>query len=70
MAKIAIVGAGIIGLTSAYSLKLFDENLDVTVFAEKFSPETTSDGAAGIFALTEGPSGMRDTPVQLLRFVA
>lgn len=68
MPKIAVLGAGVIGLTSAYSLKLHDENLDVTVFAENFTPFTTSDVAAGIFAVTEGPKGMRLTPHHLLRY--
>ena len=62
---VAVIGAGVIGLTSAYSIKLFDENIDVTVFAEKFSPNTTSDGAAGVFLMFE--AGMRDTPKHLLR---
>jgi len=55
----------VIGLTSAYSIKLFDENVDVTVFAEKFSPNTTSDGAAGVFLMFE--ARMRDTPKHLLK---
>lgn len=69
MVKIAIIGAGVIGLTSAYSTKLIDSSLDVTVFAERFTLDTTSDGAAGIFAVTEGPKGMRNTRPDLLRFV-
>ena len=62
---VAVVGAGVIGLTSAYSIKLFDENADVTVFAEKFSPNTTSDGAAGAFLISG--ERMRDTPKHLLK---
>ena len=62
---VAVIGAGVIGLTSAYSIKLFDENVDVTVFAEKFSPNTTSDGAAGAFLMSG--ERMRDTPKHLLK---
>ena len=67
MAKVAVIGAGVMGLSTAYALKLADEQLDVTIFAEKFSPNTTSDGAAGIFKFSQGEGGMRDTPPELLR---
>ena len=66
--KIAVIGAGVIGLTSAYSVKLFDENIDVTVYAEKFSPNTTSNVAAGAFKFHDNK--MRDTPTHLLQYVA
>ena len=65
MVAVAVIGAGVVGLSSAYSLKLFDEDLDVTVYAATFSPHTTSDGAAGIFKFTQ--PGMRDTPQECLR---
>lgn len=67
MAKVAVIGAGVMGLGTAYALKLADEQLDVTIFAEKFSPYTTSDGAAGVFKFSQGVGGMRDTPPELLR---
>ncbi|CAG9787025.1 unnamed protein product [Diatraea saccharalis] len=47
--KIAVVGAGIVGLTVA---KILQEKLDktnITLFAEKFHHDTTSCVAAGIF---------------------
>lgn len=66
MAKIAVIGAGVIGLSSAYAIKLFDEKIDLTVFSEHFSPNTTSDGAAGVFKFSE--TGMRDTPKEILRY--
>jgi glycine/D-amino acid oxidase-like deaminating enzyme len=50
--KIGVIGGGIIGVTTALCLK---ENVacdvDVTVVTEKTSPETTGDGAAGIWGL-------------------
>ena len=65
MPRVAVIGAGVNGLSSAYSVKLFDENIDVTLFAEEFSPNTTSDGAAGVFKFSS--SGMRNTPRHLLQ---
>jgi D-amino-acid oxidase len=60
--KIAVVGAGIIGLSSAVRIQeeLGLPNVHITLIAEKFSPETTSDGAAGIW----GPYLLGDTPPQ------
>merc|ERR1712227_419737 len=66
-AKIAVIGAGVIGLSSAYALKLANPNYDVTIFAEKFTPNVTSDGAAGILKFKVGAvGGMQDTPPELL----
>lgn len=47
--KVAVVGAGIVGLGCATAIQERLPNLSVTIFAEKFSPGTTSDGAAGMF---------------------
>jgi D-amino-acid oxidase len=45
--KIAIVGAGISGLSCAYLL--CEKNYDITVFAKAFSPNITSDRAAAFW---------------------
>ena len=45
--KICVVGAGVIGLSSAIQILEKYPNVDLTVVAEKFSPNTTSDGSAG-----------------------
>lgn len=58
--KVAIVGAGICGLSTAVRLQAADPCLDITIIAEKFSPETTSDVAAGFWE----PIFMRDTPIE------
>ena len=50
--KIAVIGAGVIGISSALRLQAVDPSLEITIIAEKFSPETTSDGAAGIWSPT------------------
>lgn len=47
-APIAILGAGVIGLTTAHLLK--DQGYDVTVYADTFVPFTTSNRAAGLFS--------------------
>jgi hypothetical protein len=55
--KIAILGAGVVGLTTAERLfevfeqnnKITDRKLDITIIAESFGKDTTSDGAGGLF---------------------
>lgn len=59
--KIAIVGAGIIGCSTAYHLsKLFsNDNCEITIISETFSPYTTSDRSSGCvipFDVTNPPS--------------
>ena len=51
--KVAIVGAGVIGLSCAYHLtcKLGDR-VSITVIADRFSPDTTSDKAGGFILPT------------------
>jgi len=43
------VGAGVVGLTSALKLQQQIEGVQVTLLSEKFSPDLTSNVAAGIF---------------------
>lgn len=47
--KFGILGAGVVGLTTALELQSQFPSADVSIVAEKFNRETTSDGAAGIF---------------------
>lgn len=47
--KVAVVGAGITGLSSATVIQERFPQVSVTLIAEKFSPGTTSDGAAGLW---------------------
>jgi len=55
--KIVILGAGIVGLTSATRLienfeKVNKQNaLDITIISDNFDLDTTSDGAGGLFRL-------------------
>jgi len=46
--KVTIIGAGVNVLSCAVVIQEKFSEADLTIFAEKFSPETTSDGAAGL----------------------
>ncbi|CAG13199.1 unnamed protein product [Tetraodon nigroviridis] len=46
--RVAVVGAGVVGLSTAVCIAEALPFCSVTVLAEKFSPDTTSDGAAGV----------------------
>uniref|UniRef100_A0A8B9RP68 D-aspartate oxidase n=1 Tax=Astyanax mexicanus TaxID=7994 RepID=A0A8B9RP68_ASTMX len=46
--KVAVVGAGVIGLSTAVCIAEGLPFSSVTILSEKFSPDTTGDGAAGI----------------------
>lgn len=47
--KIAVVGAGAVGLSTALCIQDRIRNCDVNLIADKFSPSTTSDGSAGLW---------------------
>lgn len=47
--KICVLGAGVIGLYSAVRILEDLQNVDVTIIAEKFSPNNTTDVAAGFW---------------------
>ncbi|XP_035682561.1 D-amino-acid oxidase-like [Branchiostoma floridae] len=49
MMKVVVVGGGVIGLSSALCVKERCQRADVTVVAAEFTPNTTGDGAAGIW---------------------
>nr|XP_022907853.1 D-aspartate oxidase-like [Onthophagus taurus] len=57
--KIAVIGAGVIGLTTALKIqKEFGENIDVTIYTADKSPNTTGDVSAGLWT----PYLLQDTP--------
>ncbi|XP_021942982.1 D-aspartate oxidase [Folsomia candida] len=58
MVKIVIVGCGINGLSSAIRIQDEFPAAEITIISDKFTPETTSDGAAGIW----GPYLLGTTP--------
>ena len=47
--SIAVIGAGVIGVSSAYFIKVRHPDANVVVIAKEFSPNTTSDVAAGFW---------------------
>ncbi|XP_041044380.1 D-aspartate oxidase [Carcharodon carcharias] len=57
--RIAVIGAGVVGLSTAICIAESIPGCSVTVIAEKFSPHTTSDVAAGILS----PHFSPETPV-------
>ncbi|KAK6179868.1 hypothetical protein SNE40_012125 [Patella caerulea] len=63
MQKICVIGAGVIGLSSAVRIQDRFPNIDITIIADKFSPNTTSDGAGALFEVF----AVGDTPFELVR---
>lgn len=47
--KVAVVGSGVVGLTTALELQKEFRNAKIFIIADKFYKETTSYAAAGIF---------------------
>lgn len=58
--NIGVLGAGVVGLTTAIELKKELKNAKVTVLAEKFTIDTTSHVAAGLFRPGTSFSGPND----------
>ncbi|XP_014293550.1 D-aspartate oxidase [Halyomorpha halys] len=48
--RIAVFGAGVVGLTTALELQQRIRNARITIIADNFKEDTTSDRAAGIFS--------------------
>uniref|UniRef100_A0A672TEW2 D-aspartate oxidase n=1 Tax=Sinocyclocheilus grahami TaxID=75366 RepID=A0A672TEW2_SINGR len=61
--EVVVVGAGVVGLSTAVCVAEMLPHCSVTVIAEKFSPDTTGDGAAGILLPKEFP----DIPLERQR---
>ncbi|KAK0422210.1 hypothetical protein QR680_007435 [Steinernema hermaphroditum] len=52
--RVAIIGAGVIGTSTALAFKERDPSIDVTIFFDRDFNETTSWGPAGLFRLDNG----------------
>ncbi|KAK4873853.1 hypothetical protein RN001_013213 [Aquatica leii] len=64
MHNVAIIGCGIIGLTTATVLQNeFKSTMKITIFTEKLTPNTTSDIAAGLW----GPYSVLDTKLEKIQ---
>jgi glycine/D-amino acid oxidase-like deaminating enzyme len=55
---VAVIGAGVIGLSTAVLAQEKIPGLQVTIISEQFSPHTTGDGSAGLWM----PYCLKDTP--------
>ncbi|KAJ8714388.1 hypothetical protein PYW07_002613 [Mythimna separata] len=49
MSKIAVIGAGVNGLTCAVKIKETYKDFDVVLISSEFSPNTTGDGSGGLW---------------------
>ena len=58
--RVAVIGAGIMGLPTAVLLTEAPYKPEVTLIAEKFSPNITSDVAGAVILPLDGPLGSRD----------
>ena len=63
MPHVCVIGAGIIGLSTALNVQEMLEGVTVTIVAEDVTPNTTSDIAGGIWE----PYLMGDTPEETVR---
>ena len=61
--KFCVVGAGIVGSSSAVRLKKAFPDAKLDIIAESFSPNTTSDGSGGFWQ----PHLLRDTPLDSIK---
>ncbi len=63
MVKVCVVGAGVIGLSTALCIVEHIPDVEVTIIADRFSPDTTADGANDFWY----PSLIGDTSVDLVK---
>ena len=49
--RVCVIGAGVVGLSSAVRIQDELPHCDVTLLADRFSPDTTSDGSGGFWLL-------------------
>lgn len=61
--RVAVLGAGVIGFSTALRLAQEQPDANITVLAEHFDSGTTSSGAAGLWE----PFKLSDTPAELVR---
>ncbi|XP_013382964.1 D-aspartate oxidase [Lingula anatina] len=67
MANIAVIGAGVVGLSTAINIIESVPDARVTIYADRWSPDTLSDGAAGCFGPKLG-GPMYPMGIELERF--
>ncbi|NXE52542.1 OXDA oxidase, partial [Casuarius casuarius] len=64
--RVAVIGAGVIGLSTALCIheqyRSLVPSLELAVYADRYTPRTTSDGAAGLWQpYTHGSGDLRET---------
>lgn len=60
-----MIGAGVIGLSTALHIRELLPHVEVVVFADKFPPYTTSDVAGGFWE----PHLLHNTPEESIRYL-
>ena len=60
---VCIVGAGVVGVSTGVCIQETIPDVEVTIVADKFTPDTTSDGAGGLWE----PHALGSTPVHLMK---
>ena len=66
--RVAVVGAGAVGLSTALCIQDRIRNCDVTIIADQFSPSTTSDGSAGLWTPFLVPDDQKEVVSQVFLF--
>ena len=61
MAKVAVLGAGVVGLSTAVSIQQRLPTVQLTVIADRFDGDTTSPIASGLFIPATLPGVAEDT---------
>lgn len=66
--KIGVIGAGIVGLTTALELQNQFPNATITIVADKFGDETSSYSIPGLFKPTTSFNGPNEQLTKFLKF--
>ena len=65
VANIVVLGAGVVGLSTAINIQKVIPNAKVTVIADKFDEDTTTYGSGGLFVPSQSETS--DTPPETYR---
>ena len=59
--SVAVIGAGVVGVSSALAIQEALPRVEVTIIAAELTPDTTGDGSAGVW----GPRSIDGAPEQV-----
>lgn len=65
MSRIAVIGCGVIGLSTAIEIQKEIQQSEITIFTEELSPNTTGDVSAGFWT----PYLLQNTPIDDVMYV-